>query len=154
MIWLASFVIIVSFVIILYLLVETKLSLRQRSIILAVTIPLFLGMAATSYFIFIKELGYPIEDYTRLNEPFSLKWVYVDHSKKEIIIVVQHENDDRLRTYMIRKNFENNKNQLQKAGEKAKQGVPQKGKRKPGERESQGDFVFYNLPPAERMPKD
>lgn len=128
-----------------WLLIETA---GRNRLWLALAIPVLVAWPIGSYAYSASFLGYATED--QLSGEFQLISSFSDDEAKAVFALVRPPGKAP-RLYKIQGAYEQNRKKFAEAQAQADKGVPMAGRRGVG---SEGDFIFYQLPPANLPPKD
>lgn len=124
-----------------WLLVETG----SRKWWLWLAIPTLVAWPVTIYEYGSSLLGYATD--APLPAEFQLVSSYADEKRKTVFALVKPKGDDVARFYAVTGDFESNRKSFAKAQGDVAKGVPTAGRSRPGQ-SSEGEFVFYRLPPV------
>lgn len=128
-----------------WLLIETA---SRNRFWLALAIPVLVAWPIGSYAYSASFLGYATED--QLSGEFQLISSFADDESKAVFALVRIQGQAP-RLYKVTASYEQNRKKFAEAQAQADKGVPMVGRRGV---KSEGDFVFYRLPPQNLPSKD
>lgn len=106
-------------------------------------------MVLVTWPVLVYQFGQTLTGYATdapLPAEFQLVSSYADEKRKVVFALVKPKGEDIARFYAVTGDFEQNRKSFAKAQGDVGKGVPTAGKSRPG-LSSEGEFVFYQLPP-------